>query len=127
MGWSARTFPASWRLKIRPISPEQLNVGTRGDYMQPCLQQRNILADVLTRLRGAVASVCAAAAGCTRPSDGRRAQRRRSVRGTNSRRDRAAVCIWAVRRWLTEYDDLGSGTCKRVTRVMLGRAGSFSP
>jgi hypothetical protein len=32
--------------------------------MQPCLQQRNILADVLTRLRDAVASVCAD--GCRR-------------------------------------------------------------
>ena len=64
----------------RPISPEHLNVGTRGDYMQPCLQQRDILADVLTRLRDAVASACAAAAGCTRHLDGRRAHRRRSVR-----------------------------------------------
>src|SRR6516225_11789125 len=80
MGWSARTFPAGWRPQIGPISPEHLNVGTRGDYMQPSLQQRNILADVLTRLRDAVASVCAAAAGCTRHSDGRRAHRRRSVR-----------------------------------------------
>ena len=33
------------------------------------------------------------------------------------------MCRWAVRRWLTEYDDLGSGTCKRVTRVMLGPCG----
>src|SRR5215470_14633037 len=59
MGWSARTFTDGWRTRIGPISPEHLNVGTRGDYMQPYLQQRNILADVLTRLRDAVASVCA--------------------------------------------------------------------
>ena len=44
MGWSARTFPAGWRPKIGPISPDHLNVGTRGDYMQPCLQQRNMQA-----------------------------------------------------------------------------------
>ena len=127
MGWSARTFPAGWRPKTEPISPEHLNVGTRGDDMQPCLQQRNILADVLTRLRDAVASVCAD--GCRVYSSLGWPPRASPPlgAGTNSRRDRAAVCRWAVQRWLTEYDDLGSGTRKRVTCVMLGPGGSFSP
>ena len=123
MGWSARTFPADWRPKIGPISPEHLNVGTRGGYMQPCLQQRNILADVLTQLRDAVASVCAAAAGVYSSLGWPPRASPPLGAGTNSRRDRAAVCRWAVRRWLTEYDDLGSGTGKRVPRVMLGLCG----
>src|SRR6516164_10373972 len=123
MGWSARTFPADWRPQDRADQPRTSErwYPRRLHATEPSAAEHPRGRSDATARRSGV-SMCRGRRVYSSLGWPPRASPPLGA-GTNSRRDRAAVCRWAVRRWLTEYDDLGSGTRKRVTSVMLGPYG----